>query len=153
MHTDHGMKERDTKKTSRFGDPSEQKLTHASKRPREDDADAFIRDPDEQPRHTNVDLAESLAESFVHAATTGEDTADELFLESNVEEEIGGPFVNTSAGEEIAYDDDGMPADTEPSPRPQAHRSLSLPPGSDVEPAPAPPAPAKAKGKAQRKPS
>jgi hypothetical protein len=50
---------------------------------------------------TEDDLAEELGEAAVHHMTTG---ADELTsdLEAEVEEELGGPFVVTSANTEFA---------------------------------------------------
>ena len=46
-------------------------------------------------------LAEELGESFVQSATSGEDAETER-LERVVEEESGGPFVTTPAGQEFA---------------------------------------------------
>ena len=99
---------------------------------RSDDADAFIRHPDERLHHSDDALAESLGEEFIRSATTGEDTDDTLFLQSEVSEEIGGPFIVSSAEVEMGMDDDGMPA-TDPAGRPEAVGSLMQPPGSDVE--------------------
>ena len=68
---------------------------------RSDDGNAFIPDPEGGPAHTSDDLAEILAEDFLQAATSGEDVAEESGDEV-VPEELGGPFVETSAGEEFA---------------------------------------------------
>jgi hypothetical protein len=87
---------------------------------RADSADAFIRNPDDGgPIHTDDDLAESLAEEFVHSATSGEEQTEEA-LDQLVPEEIGGPFVETSASEEFAdgYDESNPPdAEQEALPR------------------------------------
>jgi hypothetical protein len=92
---------------------------------RADSADAFIRNPDDGDMIVNDDLAESLAEEFVHAATSGEnqgeDTQDQV-----VPEEIGGPFIETSAEEEFADGiDESNPSDAEVEPMPRAVTGLS----------------------------
>lgn len=102
---------------------------------RKDDADAFIRHPDDDAMRTDDALAETLGEEFVRSATSGEDVDDTLFLDEEVTEEIGGPFVVSSADVEFATDDNGLGEDAEAAERPQAVDSLSQPPGSDVEPA------------------
>ena len=67
---------------------------------RRDDANAFIPDPREGPARSKDDLAETLAEEFIVAATSaeepGEDVRDEV-----VPEELGGPFLEVSAAEEF----------------------------------------------------
>ncbi len=68
-------------------------------RPRSDDANAFIRDPDSGPTTTSDDLADALGRDFVTSATTGEDAADED-LDQEVPEDIGGPFLETAASRE-----------------------------------------------------
>lgn len=96
---------------------------------RSDDANAFIPDPGDGPARTADDLAETLGEDFVEAATTGED-ADEHLLDASFPEEIGGPFVETAAGEELIDDvDDGNPPDAtrEPLPLPIAGLTTSPP--------------------------
>ncbi len=80
---------------------------------RKDDADAFIRHADDQPMRTDDALAESFGEEFLRSATTGEDTNDELFLDSEVSEEFGGPFIVSSGSQEYALDDNGLPDDVE----------------------------------------
>lgn len=50
-------------------------------------------------------LAEELGEDFVRSALSGESQHAEVFDQS-VEEELGGPFVTTSARAEIADDED-----------------------------------------------
>ena len=85
---------------------------------RSDDANAFIPDPEGGRAHTRDDLAESLAEDFLQAATSGEDAAEEAGDEV-VPEELGGPFVETSASEEFATGtDESNPPDAETEPLP-----------------------------------
>jgi hypothetical protein len=93
---------------------------HAHSRP--DDANAFMPDPEGGPAHIKDDLAESLAEEYLQSATRGSE-ADDDALDGVVPEEIGGPFVETSAAEEFANDTDDMnppDAEQEPLPRPIA---------------------------------
>jgi len=89
------------------------------RQPRRDDANAFLPDPEGGPSHSEDDLAETLAEEFIVAATSaeepGEDVRDEV-----LPEELGGPFLEVPASEEF----DGAPdasnplgADREPFPR------------------------------------
>ena len=87
---------------------------------RADSADAFIREPDDGPVNVEDDLAETLAEEFVHSATSGEDHTEDA-LDQMVPEEIGGPFLETSAEEEFADDiDESNPEDAEPEAMPRA---------------------------------
>ncbi|HET6280474.1 MAG TPA: hypothetical protein VFH73_05895, partial [Polyangia bacterium] len=72
-----------------------------STKPRSDDADAFIPDPDGGHARTSDTLAETLAEDFVQSATSGEATNDDVF-DSVVPEDSGGPFVETSSAQEFA---------------------------------------------------
>ena len=91
---------------------------------RTDDANAFIPDPDGGPAHTNDDLAETLGEGFVEAATTGEDVDDEV-LDQVVSEEIGGPFIESDATREMASGiDEANPEDAEVEPLPRAVAGL-----------------------------
>jgi hypothetical protein len=81
---------------------------------RRDGGDAFIKDPwgGRAPAHTNVELAESLAEQFVGSVTTAQssDARDDISLT----EEVGGPFVTTRAKLEFARGvDKSNPADAE----------------------------------------
>ena len=95
---------------------------------RADSADAFIRNPDDGDVNVEDDLAETLAEEFVHSATSGENQDVEA-LDQMVSEEIGGPFVETSAEEEFADDvDESNPTDAEPEPMPRAVGGLSARP-------------------------
>jgi len=75
-------------------------------------------DPEGGPALIGDDLAENLAEEFVDAVTGGDGGDD-----SAVSEEIGGPFVFTSAADEFAHDIDAAnppDAEREPLPRPGA---------------------------------
>jgi hypothetical protein len=96
---------------------------------RADSADAFIRNPDDGgPLNIDDDLAETLAEEFVHSATSGEDQT-EAALDAMVPEEIGGPFIETGADEEFADGvDESNPADAEAEALPRAVGSLSARP-------------------------
>jgi hypothetical protein len=51
--------------------------------------------------HSTDELAEELGESFIQAATSGEDAEGDRH-ERVVAEEAGGPFVPSSAGQEFA---------------------------------------------------
>jgi hypothetical protein len=100
-------------------------------KPRTDDANAFLPDPEDGPAHTSDDLAESLAENFVQGATTGE-SPDEQAMDATVSEEIGGPFIETDVDEEVAFDEDGSnPPDAEPAGLPTAVRGLAAEPRID----------------------
>jgi len=98
--------------------PVPRKRPRASARPRTDDANAFMPDPEGGPAHIPDDLAENLAEGFVDAVTGGDGGDD-----AAVTEEIGGPFIFTSAADEFAHDIDAAnppDAEREPLPRPGA---------------------------------
>ena len=70
------------------------------------------------------DLAEELGEEFVITATSGEQAAEDL-RNQDVPEEVGGPFVETSARTEFAYGSDpSNPQDAERSAFPIAIKSL-----------------------------
>ena len=99
---------------------------------RSDGAEAFIPDPGEGPVRTPDDLAESMAEEFVEAATTGEDRDEEL-LDATFPEEIGGPFVETAAGEELIDDvDEGNPPDATREPLPMPIAGLTTSPPEEI---------------------
>jgi hypothetical protein len=109
--------------TSQSGQPPD--LDHLR---REDRADAFIPDPADGPAVTDDDLAQTLAQEYLRSATSGEDTIEDAFDEV-VPEEIGGPFVETSASDEFASGTDASnPADAEREPLPRAVGGLVLPP-------------------------
>lgn len=87
------------------------KQLQRSRSRREDDADAFLPDPDGGPARVNDDLAEELAEEFLKAATSGEYVGEDE-LDQEVPEESGGPFVIHPAHFEFAQDvDDSNPID------------------------------------------
>jgi hypothetical protein len=81
------------------------KKPHADHKGRSDDADAFFPDPGGGPARVPDDLAEALAEGYVASATSAEDQGGDGH-EQAVEEEIGGPFVPSTAGKEFADDVD-----------------------------------------------
>jgi hypothetical protein len=90
----------------------------AHRHERSDDGNAFFPDPEGGPARTSDELAESMAEEFLQAATSGEDTAEDV-LDQVVAEELGGPFVETSALEEFAGGtDESNPPDAEREPLP-----------------------------------
>ena len=79
-----------------------------------------IRPAEGGPARVSDDLAESLAEEFLESATSGEDVAEEL-QDEIVPEELGGPFVESSAEQEFAAGTDASnPEDAEREPLPRA---------------------------------
>jgi hypothetical protein len=89
-------------------------------RKRSDDADAFFPDPGEGPARTRDDLAEVLAEDFIGAATSGNDVLEDD-LERETSDELGGPFLVTSARVELADDiDESNPVGAEVEAFPRA---------------------------------
>ena len=91
---------------------------------REDDADAFLPDPDGGPSRPGDDLAQQLAEEFLMAATSGEHVGEQT-LDREVPEESGGPFVIHSARSEFARGVDAsnpVDASREPVPAPMRAR-------------------------------
>jgi hypothetical protein len=86
-------------------------------------------DPEGGPALIQDDLAESLAEDFLEAATRGEEVAEDV-REQVVPEELGGPFLETSALEEFANDVDAAnPSDASPEPLPRPNAGLVQAPG------------------------
>jgi hypothetical protein len=75
------------------------------RRRRDDDADAFLPDPDGGPARVSDDLAQELAEDFLKSATSGEYVGGDE-LDREVPEESGGPFVIHPARFEFAQDVD-----------------------------------------------
>jgi hypothetical protein len=97
------------------------------RRGRSDDANAFMPDPEDGPARIGDDLAENLAEEYVQAATMGNEVVEDD-LDAVVPEEIGGPFVETSAADEFAHDtDDANPIDAEREPLPRPISGLVQP--------------------------
>jgi len=102
-------------------------------RPRSDDGNAFLPDPEGGPARAPEDLAESLAEGFVEAATSGEDR-DEEVLDATFSEEMGGPFIETGPAEEMSGSVDDMnPADADREPLPLPVAGLVTDPNIDEE--------------------
>ena len=88
-------------------------------------------DPEGGPAYIPDDLAENLAEEYVDAATRG-DGADDGAMNGVVSEEIGGPFVFTSAADEFAHDTDAAnPPDAEREPLPRTGAGLVQPPDEE----------------------
>ena len=78
---------------------------------RKDDADAFIRDPQGGAFHTSGSVDEEMAEEFMRDALTGEDASEDI-RDQPLAEEYGGPFITTTAQQELADDlDESNPAD------------------------------------------
>jgi hypothetical protein len=80
----------------------------------EPDPESFFQDA-----KTNDDLSEEMGEEVVATATTGEYEAEDV-REQDVPEEVGGPFVETTSGEEFAHGTDPSNpkgASREPFPR------------------------------------
>jgi hypothetical protein len=102
-------------------------------RHRSDDADAFFPDPGGGPARAPDALAEQIAEDYVQAATTGEDQSEKL-MDAAVPEEIGGPFIETAAADELATTIDGTnPIDAVAEPLPRAVAGLVTNPPLDDE--------------------
>jgi hypothetical protein len=98
---------------------------HETARARTDDANAFLPDPENGRSLTDDDLAETLAEDYLRAATSGDDVDNEV-LDQIVPEEIGGPFVETAASDEYAMGSDASnPDDAEVEPLPRAVHGLA----------------------------
>jgi hypothetical protein len=98
-----------------------QNETVRQSRGRPDDGNAFLPDPTSGHRSaTDVDLAEELAEDFVTGATSNDDAASND-REAVQVEEIGGPFLEEDAADEMALGTDASnPKDAarEPFPAP-----------------------------------
>ena len=101
---------------------------------RSDDGTAFMPDPEDGPARIPDDLAENLAEDYVQAATQGMEVEEDH--DQIVPEEIGGPFVETTAAEEFAQGiDEANPEDAsrEPLPRPVAGLVMAAPEDEETE--------------------
>jgi hypothetical protein len=96
---------------------------HASAR--SDEGTAFLPDPydgGDAKAHTDDAFAEALAEDFVSAATSAEEVAEDERDEVSPEE-LGGPFTETTAAEEVAMDEDeSNPEGSDREPFPTAVR-------------------------------
>jgi hypothetical protein len=83
---------------------------------------ALTDSPEYIPEAMEDSLARELGEATVASATTG-DQADEAIRDEDVPEEVGGPFVTTTAREEFALGPDASnPIDAEPAPFPTVNR-------------------------------
>jgi hypothetical protein len=101
---------------------------------RSDDGNAFMPDPGDGPARIRDDLAENLAEDYLQAATQGPEVEEDH--DQIVPEEIGGPFIETTAAEEFAHDtDESNPEDgsREPLPRPVAGLVLAAPEDEETD--------------------
>jgi hypothetical protein len=101
---------------------------------RSDDGNAFMPDTEDGPARIRDDLAENLAEDYLQAATQGMEVEEDH--DQVVPEELGGPFVETTAAEEFAHDtDEANPLDAsrEPLPRPVAGLVLASSEDEDNE--------------------
>jgi hypothetical protein len=101
---------------------------------RSDDGNAFMPDPEGGPARIPDDLAENLAEDYLQAATQGMEVEEDH--DQIVPEEIGGPFVETTAADEFAHDtDEANPEDAsrEPLPRPVAGLVLAANEDEDTD--------------------
>jgi len=97
--------------------PKSATQAHASKgefprrEQRKDDANAFIPDPfdmSSDPRHIDDsagDFAEELGEEFVTSATGNVDITEQ-HLDQTSAADYGGPYTDSSEGEELALEDD-----------------------------------------------
>jgi hypothetical protein len=88
-----------------------------------DDGHAFLPDPTEgEPARSPEELSETLAEEFVQAATSAEEASEDR-RDEFATEEIGGPFLEATANEEFADDEDtANPKDATKEPFPTAIR-------------------------------
>lgn len=73
---------------------------------RADDTDAFVRDPSKHDTRGRDDLAEELGEGFITTATSGQESGQDN-LDEVVDEEVGGPFLETTGEEQFATGTDG----------------------------------------------
>jgi hypothetical protein len=90
------IKRRDA--TGHLNPEYEKKLLESSRENKTDDGNdkAFLNMP-----RTGEPIAEDMGEAFLEAATSGEDTEPDRH-DQVTEEERGGPFITTTAGEEFA---------------------------------------------------
>ncbi|WP_434041920.1 MULTISPECIES: hypothetical protein [Sorangium] len=91
---------------------------------RADDRHAFIPDPGDGPTEVVDEFAEQIAEQYLASATSGKGDATEDYEDMVDPEEVGGPFVITTAEQEMGYSRDSMnPDDAEVEPFPLVNRS------------------------------
>jgi hypothetical protein len=119
------MSGRTSKKASKIHRQTTYERPVPHRRERSDDGNAFFPDPEGGPAHTSDDLAENMAEEFLQSATSGENVSEEA-MDQVVAEELGGPFVETSAEEEFAGGtDESNPPDAEREPLPVTSRVIA----------------------------
>ncbi|MGK3960520.1 hypothetical protein WMF38_46625 [Sorangium sp. So ce118] len=91
---------------------------------RKDDRDAFIPDPGDGPAEVMDEFAEQIAEQYLASATSGKGDTTEDYEDMVDPEEVGGPFIITTAEQEMGYSRDSMnPDDAEVEPFPLVNRS------------------------------
>lgn len=88
---------------------------------RADDTHAFVPDPSKGDARVHDDLAEELGEGFLATATSGQESGQEA-LDAVVEEELGGPFLETDGEHQFAPGTDrSNPRGAEPAAFPTAN--------------------------------
>lgn len=88
---------------------------------RADDTHAFVPDPSKGDGRVDDDLAEELGEGFLTAATLGQESGQEA-LDAVVDEELGGPFLETDGEQQFAAGTDrSNPRDAERAAFPTAN--------------------------------
>ncbi|WP_433927654.1 hypothetical protein AB3662_31680 [Sorangium cellulosum] len=91
---------------------------------RADDRNAFIPDPGDGPTEVVDEFAEQIAEQYLASATSGKGDTTEDYEDMVDPEELGGPFIITTAEQEMGYSRDSMnPDDAEVEPFPLVNRS------------------------------
>ncbi len=89
---------------------------------RADDGEAFVHDPHGGPARAPEQLAETLAEEFLQAATSAQEVSEDV-RDEIVPEELGGPFLQHTADEEFADGvDEANPKEAERAAFPTALR-------------------------------
>ncbi len=93
---------------------------HRRRHPRSDDGNAFIEDPDGGPIGVDGSVDEEMVEDFLRTVTTGQESGEDL-RDQDFPEDSGGPFVISTAEQELADDvDDSNPVgalrEAEPTP-------------------------------------
>jgi len=89
---------------------------------RSDRANAFVAEPETKEGPVPDDLAEYLGENFLSSATGGDDGDATLHDEIDIDE-LGGPFIETDAGVELASSNDDGQDTAEPEAFPTAVRA------------------------------
>lgn len=81
---------------------------------RSDPGGAFFPEPDNGPVVANDALAENMGQEFLTSATSGEEATPDDHDAVQPEEE-GGPFIETTADEELGIEDDEDEEQTQPT--------------------------------------